>query len=244
MGQTVTTTTRADTRALTGTKADLAPLIGTWINAMPDTNHIVKVEASTRDDVLFVRLYGSSARTPVDWGEMRALPCTAPGTTEVSGFHTRYELGATRVEIAANVKLGILVIQAYTEFQDDRLSHYSREFFYQSATDRPPVSDEPFPSGDWVNTNPDTKWITGFTITGNTLNVQGAPESPEWGETTITTYLDNIDEPAFRAEYDLGPVRAVLAANTNKRIIIIAAFLHFTDDEKANFLCREFFVPR
>lgn len=46
--------------------------------------------------------------------------------------------------------------------------------------------------------------------------------------------------------YDLGAVEAVLAANTNKGLIIIAAFLRFKADadQRENFLCREFYYRR
>jgi hypothetical protein len=233
---------RADARTMTGAKADTSPLLGTWVNAKKNTDHIAKAVISERDGGLLVRLYGS-ADEPVDWGETEAIPYAVTGTTEVAGFHARYTLDGTRVEIAANVKLGILVIQAYTSFQDDRLSHYSREFFYQSAV---AAKDGEARSlrGDWVNSNPATEWIKEFTIAGDTLHIQGANEPADWGETGITTYLDNIGEPAFHAEYDLRAVEAVLAGNTNKNLIVIAAFFRFKDGESPNFLCREFFVQR
>jgi hypothetical protein len=256
MGQAITTTAqtmRADTKAKVGAKTDMAPLLGTWVNAKRNTDHIAKVEVAERDGTLFIRLYGSSSDELVDWGEAEAIPFAFTGTTQVAGFHSRYSLGDTRIEIAANVKLGILVIQTYTSFQDesDRLSQFSREFFYRSLVE--PADDRvrtgrTFLAGDWVNTNPDTQWIKSFTLAENghafTLDVLGATDPADWGEVEITTYLDSAGEPAFHAEYDLGPVEAVLAGNTGKSIIIIAAFFRFKGDESANTFCREFFVPR
>ena len=245
-------TMRADDKAMVGAKADIAPLLGTWVNAKRNTDHIAKVVVRERDGDVFVRLYGSADEL-VDWGEAQAIPYSFSGTTDVAGFHARYGFGTTRVDIAANVKLGILVIQTYSLFQDssDRLSQFSREFFYRSTVD--PTSTEVatgrrFLVGDWVNTNPDTRWIKGFTLTGDgdryTLHVLGAREPADWGEIEITTYLDGAGEPAFHTEYDLGPVRAVLAGNTGKNIVIIAAFFRFGDNESDNEFCREFFVPR
>jgi hypothetical protein len=246
-------TMRADAKAMVGAKADVAALLGTWVNAKRNTDHVARVVMTERDGALRVRLYGASADDLVDWGEAEAVPYAFTGTTEVAGFHARYELGATRIEIAANVKLGILVIQTYTSFEDetDRLSQFSREFFYRS-TSQPAVGEVRtgvrFLAGDWVNTNPATKWIKGFTLAGDgdalTLRVQGAGEPADWGESEVTTYLDNAGEPAFRAGYDLGPVEALLAGNTGKNIIIIAAFFRFKGNEPANSFCREFFVPR
>jgi hypothetical protein len=245
-------TMRADDKAVVGAKADIAPLLGTWVNAKRNTEHIAKVVVAERDGGLFVRLYGSADEL-VDWGETAAIPYCFTGTTDVAGFHARYGFGTTRVDVAANVKLGILVIQTYSLFQDsdDRLSQFSREFFYRSTVD-PTGAEVPtgrrFLVGDWVNTNQDTRWLKGFTLTGDgdryTLRVLGAREPADWGEVEITTYLDGAGEPAFRAEYDLGPVQALLAGNTGKNIVIIAAFLRFRDHEPDNEFCREFFVPR
>jgi hypothetical protein len=246
MDQTATQTMLADTKALAGTRVDVAPLLGTWINATRNTDHVTTVVVTERDGAVRVRLHGTC-----DWGETTAVPYAFTGTSEVAGFHARYELGTNRIEIAANVKLGILVIQTYTSFQDDRLSQFSREFFYRSDA-RPPEgptnSGRTFLRGDWVNTNPDTKWLRGITLTdtgkGFTLRVKAASDPTDWGEVAATTYLDSAGEPAFHARYDLGSLEAVLAGNTGKCIIIIEAFVRLKADESANTFCREFFVPR
>jgi hypothetical protein len=248
---TATQTMRADTKSMVGAKIDVTPLIGTWFNATRDTDHIATVVVTEQDGRLSVRLYGSSDEL-VDWGAVEAVPHAFTGTNQVAGFHARYAFGGTRTEIAANVKLGILVIQTYTSFQDDsdRLSQFSREFFYLSTV-APAGGDvrvgRRFLAGDWVNTNPDTQWIKGLTFTDNgdelSLRVLGASEPADWGETEATVYLDAAGGPAFHAEYDLGSVEAVLAGNTGKSIVIIAAFFRLKS-ESANSFCREFFVPR
>lgn len=240
-------TMRADAKAMVDARVEVAPLLGTWVNAKRNTDHIAKVVVTEQDGAVLIRPYGSSAGELVDWGETEATPYAFTGTTEVAGFHARYAFGATWVEMAANVKLGILVIQTYTAFHDERLSQFSREFFYRSTVE--PVDGEvrtgvSFLTGDWVNTNADTTWIKGFTIDGSTLRVLAAHEPTDWGSTSITTYLDGAGEPAFHAEYDLGSVVAVLAGNTGKSIIIIAAFFRAKNNDLANSFCREFFVPR
>lgn len=246
-------TMRADARAVVGAEADRASLLGTWINAKKNTEHIAKAVLTARDGELLVRLYGSSADELVDWGEAEAMPYMFSGTTEVAGFHARYELDAVRIEIAANVKQGILVIQTYTEFLDDsgRLSQFSREFFYQSTVDTyggDVAIGTRFLLGDWVNTLATTEWIKGFTLADNgdgfRLRIQGAGEPADWGEVEAATYLDKAGDPAFHAVYDLGPMRAELAGNTGKNIIILEAFVRFTDGGKPNAFSREFFVPR
>jgi hypothetical protein len=245
-------TMRADAKSMVGATVDVGPLIGTWFNAKRVTDHITSLVVTERDGTLVVRLYGSSDE-PVDWGTAEAVPHVFTGTNEVAGFHARYAFGATRIEIAANVKMGILVIQTYTSFHDDsgRLSQFSREFFYRSTV--APVGGEGrtgrrFLVGDWVNTNPATRWIRGFTVTdsgdASILRVLGASEPLDWGETEVTTYLDAAGDPAFHAEYDLGSVEAALAGNTGKDIVIIAGFFRRKGDDPANTFCREFFVPR
>lgn len=100
--------------------------------------------------------------------------------------------------------------------------------------------------GNWVNSNHQTNWIKRFTLGKKgsvfTIHAHGAREPFDWGEIEITTYVDNIGELAFHAVYDLETIRSLLAANTNKGLIIIAAFIRFKNvGERSNFLCREFY---
>jgi hypothetical protein len=101
--------------------------------------------------------------------------------------------------------------------------------------------------GNWMNSNPTTEWIKRFELAEQggtfTLHTFGANEPADWGETEVSTYQDNIGEMAFYARYDLGFVEPVLAANTSKGLIVVAAFLRFQEgSERTNFLCREFYV--
>lgn len=103
--------------------------------------------------------------------------------------------------------------------------------------------------GAWVNSNHATEWIKEFTLSrkGNifTLHAYGAREPFDWGEIEITTYMDNIGEMAFHAVYDLEHTHSVLAANTNKGLIVIAAFHRFKEGNgRSNFLCREFYFRK
>lgn len=99
--------------------------------------------------------------------------------------------------------------------------------------------------GNWMNSNRETAWIKRFILaeknggfTMRTFDAGGA----DWGEVDIATYTDNIGEMAFHAIYDLGFVESLLAANTNKGLVVIAAFHRFRDGSgRSNFLCREFY---
>lgn len=100
--------------------------------------------------------------------------------------------------------------------------------------------------GTWINTYQATQWVKQIVLAkrGDAFTVRvfsvGPPD--DWGEVEIATYNDNIGELGFRAIYDLGFADVLLAANTNKGLIIIVAFLNFKDGSgRTNYLCREFF---
>lgn len=100
--------------------------------------------------------------------------------------------------------------------------------------------------GVWTNSNSQTEWIKRFTLGKKgsifTIRVHGATEPFDWGEVEAVPYADNIGELAFHAVYELETVHSLLAANTNKGLIIIAAFNRFQKDGgRSNFLCREFY---
>jgi hypothetical protein len=155
-------TMRADGKQLVGTKADVSALLGSWVNAKPESDNIPKLEVTERDGELVVRLYGATDEKPLDWGEAVATPYVASGTTDVSGFVARYELGPVHTELAGNVKQGILVIQSYTSFHDgsDRVPHYAREFFYQSPAGGVRSVGKGVGSllGEWTNSYSETSW--------------------------------------------------------------------------------------
>jgi len=125
--------TRADAKRQSG-PTDLAPLLGRWVNVNPATDYLVRVDVAAGETAgagLRLRVYGAGDGGPVDWGEGEATPYAAGGATEAGGFHARYALGPVETHLAANQKLGILVIQSYTSFHDGsgRRAHYAREFF-------------------------------------------------------------------------------------------------------------------
>jgi hypothetical protein len=158
----------------------------------------------------------------------------ANGSTEVAGFHAHYDVGAVTTRIAANVKLGVLVLQTYTSFRDDsgRLSHYAREFFHHPHAE--PSEGVLAPgslAGEWINTDPTAEWITGFTLVERedgtaTMRVTSATEPYDWGPNEARLYRDNLGKPGFHAVYELEAFQAVLAANSNQDLIIIAGFLN------------------
>lgn len=100
--------------------------------------------------------------------------------------------------------------------------------------------------GNWVNSNPATKWIKRFTLAKRdgaaVLHAFGAQEPLDWGEVELTAYMGDSAMVGFHAVYDLGSMEAILAANTNKGLVVIVAFYKFKDQSgRANFISREFY---
>ncbi|WP_013334363.1 hypothetical protein [Gloeothece verrucosa] len=100
--------------------------------------------------------------------------------------------------------------------------------------------------GTWVNSNEKTQWIEKFTLLQKNdkllLHIYSSQSPQDWGETEVNLFINrNSGDKAFWAKYNLGSVEALLAANTNQGLWIIAAFLQFKDTKQPNFLCREFY---
>ena len=124
---------RADGRQLVEGESDLSPLLGDWVNSNPQTDYISKLSVARQNGALVVHIYGANSPEPIDWGEAKAIAYVTGGTLDIIGFHARYDFGEIETFLAANQKLGILVIQSYTSFKDTsgRMNHFAREFFHQ-----------------------------------------------------------------------------------------------------------------
>lgn len=112
---------------------DLSPMLGTWVNTSPETDHIVQFVATERESAFVVRTYGAGEPDPIDWGEVAAVPCAIEATEEIAGFSATYDFGTVETLLAAYGAKGVLVIQTYTKFKDGsgRPDYFTREFFHQ-----------------------------------------------------------------------------------------------------------------
>ncbi|NEO64684.1 MAG: hypothetical protein F6J98_31485 [Moorea sp. SIO4G2] len=99
--------------------------------------------------------------------------------------------------------------------------------------------------GTWINSSEKTEWIKKYTITQEGdrvfINVYGANSPEDWGKVEVTTFVDNLGQTAFHAQYNLDGVEPLLAANMNKGLCVVAAFIKFNNGDRPNFLCREFY---
>ncbi|WP_013334364.1 hypothetical protein [Gloeothece verrucosa] len=123
---------KADQRPSVQEPIDLFPLVGDWINALPNTSYLSRVVLTQRDNRLFFRGYGANKPDAIDWGEVEAIPFVAGTSLLAGGFQAFYNSGEIERHLIANQKFGILVIQCFVRYLDgsQRSSHFSREFFH------------------------------------------------------------------------------------------------------------------
>ena len=123
-------------RPRTEAGADLSMLAGTWINTNPHTRGIVSMQARVDGALLRVRITGSGQPAPVDWGEAAAAVYHERNDEGLEQpFVAAYELGTTRIALQGFLRQGVLVILAFTKFDDHsgRASYFSKEFFHRVA---------------------------------------------------------------------------------------------------------------
>ena len=107
---------------------DLSPLVGTWVNFDRTSRGIARLELADRDGELAVRVFGIE-----DWGEVTAFPFTdGVGLQAAVAFNAFYDFGGTVVTLACYLNKRLLVVDAYTRFQDGsgRSAYFARDHFY------------------------------------------------------------------------------------------------------------------
>jgi len=117
------------------TALDLTPLTGTWRKTNEAPQWIDRVVVRIDDGAPVVRVFGSSAPSPADWGESRAetVYANAVDSKTASALMTRYSFDDCEVDFEANVNLGLLVVATFVRWRDGaRSDAFTREFFYRS----------------------------------------------------------------------------------------------------------------
>lgn len=109
--------------------ADPSMLTGTWMNTNPGTRGIVSMEGRMDGGLLRIRIRGAS-----DWGETAAAVYHERNDEGLEQpFVAHYDFGTTHVALQGFLRQGVLVILAFTRFDDDsgRASYFSKEFFHR-----------------------------------------------------------------------------------------------------------------
>ena len=107
------------------TPIDPATLLGDWINYDTSSRNIASLTISRRSEDVLLSID--------DWGETTALPfslTTAGG--EAAAFRAAYDFGFARIAILAYLNKRLLVVDAYTTFEDDsgRSNYFARDHFW------------------------------------------------------------------------------------------------------------------
>ena len=90
----------------------------------------LEMEAAERGEAVILRVTGAPAD---DWGEtfIEPFPLTTAGG-EAAAFRAAYDFDFARVAILAYLNKRLLVVDAYTTFQDDsgRSNYFARDHFW------------------------------------------------------------------------------------------------------------------
>lgn len=174
-------------------KTDVANMVGEWRNVNANIDYISRLNISTAGDgQLSLRLFDARSMQGRLLGEVEVSAFTAPQSLQAIGFCSHFEVAGMKTTIAANGKLGVLVLQSYTEFTDvsSRQNILTREFYRRDQSleltnpDResnltgedlvtestgifhvkPRQEDFECLRGRWVNTYAETSWVTALTV--------------------------------------------------------------------------------
>jgi hypothetical protein len=107
-------------------------LTGTWVNTNPRSRGIVSMEGRIDGNLLRIRIRGAAETDTVDWGETAAAVYHERNDEGLEQpFVASYDFGTTRVALQGFLRQGVLVILAFTKFDDDsgRANYFSKEFF-------------------------------------------------------------------------------------------------------------------
>ena len=123
----------ADAKSLAGS-IQRESVVGTWFNTNRTSPEIAKVELTYSAEDMVIRVYGAENDATIDWGEAAVAPHASPDRpNEMTGFEAHFESAVVERHLAANLKLGVLVIQCYNRERDveQGRSYFTREFFHQ-----------------------------------------------------------------------------------------------------------------
>ena len=117
-----------------GNHLDTSALVGSWINTNAKPAMIRHIQMDARDGQLMMRVTGSEAGLPEDWGAVAAQPF-AENTSAIQAmaFSASYDLAGVESLLQGYVVKGVLVIVSFTLVKDgrDRSSSFGKEFFYR-----------------------------------------------------------------------------------------------------------------
>jgi hypothetical protein len=109
-------------------------LLGDWRNTNAEGSLARIVCRANENDAIDVRIFGRFGGADEDWGSVSASVFAFTFDDAAAGaFCAHFERGKTRIDLQANVKLGVLVVVELTAFDDGsgRSNFFDREFFHR-----------------------------------------------------------------------------------------------------------------
>ena len=113
---------------------DASALAGEWTNTNAKPAMIRHIQIDTRDGQLMMRVTGSEAGLPEDWGVAAAQPFAEnTASVQAMAFSALFDLAGVESLLQGYVVKGVLVIVSFTRVKDgrDRSSSFGKEFFYR-----------------------------------------------------------------------------------------------------------------
>lgn len=111
-------------------------MAGRWVKTNDKPQWISRVDVTVDGDDLLVRIHGGGeSPSPAEWGTVRTqtLYATGPANSDAiaGGFLCFYDFPEARVEVQANLNLGLLVVATYVTFREagPLSDRFTREFF-------------------------------------------------------------------------------------------------------------------
>lgn len=113
----------------------LVELLGTWLNTNAESPEIVKAVLASTANGLMIRVYGADNSATVEWGQAPVAAYVSPEKPqEIGGFEAHLDSQGLQRLLAANLKLGVLVIQCYVRHSGGESPNYfTREFFHKQT---------------------------------------------------------------------------------------------------------------
>lgn len=124
---------RIETSDAAGMIPDVTPLVGTWINANPDTSGIARVVIGEEAGEVTLQVFAIGLEGLIDWGREQGVTLFAgdPASDSTAGFTYLYDFGFAETLLQGNINKGLLVLAQFHRFKDDsgRADYFTREYF-------------------------------------------------------------------------------------------------------------------
>ncbi len=260
--------------AVTGIVEESAPmdvtnLLGEWENVNVSPDYLASLQIrETEGGRLQLRIPDPMSAQGDCMGEFDAIPFAARESAAAGGFLADFRRAGAHTMIAANEKLGVLVLQSYTHFEKEngRRNRLTREFYRRKqnagshAKEEMPESgvghddlkqqtrheDFALLAGLWRNTSSDTAWAKELSINlhddqqSADVVLQNPGSKPS--KALAKLYEFDSNEMGFSTQLNAEALESTYVAYSNKGLIVLSGYHYLKADErKLRLMSREFY---